>query len=244
MNKEKQSKLIAFCGYARAGKDVIAQHLLDDPEYVRMNFGDFIKEFYNPFLRGEMSLNDLEVAISERLFSEKSEEDLKQFLAKYAEPYDAGEHTIDAFTEQDDLKKIIRPILEHGGELIYGWVMDEYQRKLDEYVAQGRSVVNTRMCQLPEAEAWASKGGLVVYIDRQNHQPASQWDADIVSGLADNNHIGLHVINDGVDADDWNNKAKHIAEMIEEGYEYIRDSFHDYKTKMVMVYEPTVSHHS
>lgn len=216
MHKEKESKLIAFCGYARAGKDVIARHLLSNPKYVRMNFGDFIKEFYNPFLRGEMSLNDLEVTISEKLCSGKS--NLEQFLVMYAEPYGAGKHTIDAFTEQDDLKKVIRPILEHGGELIYDWVMDEYQRKLDEYVAQGRSVVNTRLCHLSEAEVWTSRGGLIVYIDRQNHQPASRWDADIVSTLVDNNYISLHVINDGVDADDWNNKAKHIAKAIEEYY--------------------------
>lgn len=220
-------KLIAFVGYARAGKDVIANHLIEQG-FIRMNFGDFIKEFYDDFLQGRMDLEQLEVAISERLYTEKSETDLGYFLHVYAERYAESKHSISAFTEDNALKEIIRPILEHGGELIYGWVLDSYNRKLDEYVAQGRSVVNTRLCQLPEAATWTQRGGLIVHIVRKDHPPATQWDEDIITNLEKAGYLQLAVWNNTPTAEGWNEASKNAARMLVDNYREYQTDYGDY----------------
>lgn len=231
----KTVKLIALCGYARSGKDSFSSYFLDQAsEYTRFNFGDIIKDFFDNFLARRITMNQLEAEMSQVLSSEKSEEDLKEFLSKYAEPYEKAMHSISAFSEDNVDKEIIRPILEHGGEVIYDWVSSTYFRSLDEYVAQGRSVVNTRLCRLPEAEEWKRRGGIIVYIDRLNHPPATDWDKKMVDDLLSNSHVALSVINDSTDSSDWNSQSRKFAEYLEESYDDIKYHFEKYGSRLVM----------
>ena len=66
-----------------------------------------------------------------------------------------------AFTESDELKQLIRPILEQWGEVNYDGVMREFFDSLPTHA------VNTRLVRLREAKEWISRGGIILRIRRQ-----------------------------------------------------------------------------
>ncbi len=123
--------LIAFAGYARAGKSTAADALVD-MGYKRVAFGDIIKR-------------QIDSAVREKLgFS--------------------------AFTENDDEKRKIRPLMEQWGSAFYESILTEFLENLPE------KAVNMRLVRLEEATAWTKRGGIIVEIRRPGYGPATDWE--------------------------------------------------------------------
>jgi len=208
-----KSQLVALAGYARAGKDVLADEFVK-LGFVRLNFGDFIKQFYDPFLTCQEEPTSLMKRIADNLHTDSTEQQVLDFFRDYIIPYRKDAYIISAYTEHNEEKQLIRPILEHGGELIYGWVMDSYHRQLDEYVAQGQSVINTRLCQLPEAAAWTERGGVIFGVERKDWPPATEWDKKIVDDLYKHDYVQITILNNAPSAELWAGQSRMWAEFL------------------------------
>lgn len=200
--KAKPLQFIALIGYAGAGKDVFAKHLLD-AGYVRHNYGDLIKQFFDDFTQRRMGPSELKDQILLHLDPNKTEQDVHEFFAAHILPYYENGYEISAFTENRGTKHHIREILEKGGELIYAHIQREYTDQLDSLLRHGHKVVNTRMCQIPEAKAAAQYGVTSYLIEREAWPPATDWDAQVVDDLADGGFIHHTVYNDAPDAQGW-----------------------------------------
>lgn len=131
--------LIAFCGYARSGKDEAAKTLITEAAYNRVCFGDIIKK-------------QLDAVVQKHLgFS--------------------------AFTEVDEEKAQIRPILEQWGEVNYDNIFKYFFEHLP------TPAVNTRLCRIREAREWIARGGILVEVQRPGVGPETQWSFDRVLEL-------------------------------------------------------------
>lgn len=94
-----------------------------------------------------------------------------------------------AHTEDRTKKAIIRRTLEMWGE-------DNYENILAEFLdTLPKRAVNTRLVRLKEAYAWKQRGGVIVCIERPNHRPATEWEADRLQELIDANVIDATVHN-------------------------------------------------
>jgi len=109
--------------------------------------------------------------------------------------YEIRSGRIDAFTEYDPDKDIIRPALERYGEVFQDELMAEY------YSTLPALAVNTRLIMPSEAQLWAEQGGVTIEVRRPGKAPVTEWGAKC---LADLHRLGLVVArihNDG-DLDD------------------------------------------
>lgn len=201
------NQYIALVGYAGAGKDVLAAHLIRNG-YVRHNYGDFIKQFFDPFTSGVEHPHELQACMLANLTTGKVEGDVYAFIDKYAQPYYVAEHTISAFTENRSHKPYIREILEHGGELIYDMVQRIYNQRLEHLLAEGENVINTRLCQLSEAAHSAAYGHTVYLIERSNWAPTTDWDAQVVADLEDGGYIHHTIYNDASSGEEWEAQSR------------------------------------
>lgn len=203
--------LLSLCGFGGAGKDVLADHLIRELGYVRHNYGDLIKAFYDPFLSGEESVYELTVRLLSQANEDLPLDEIYSFVDSTLVPYKLAGHCISAFTEDRAVKHHIRPVLERGGELIYHWVQRRYNERLEELLASGQHVINTRMCALSEAENSRLRDGYVVEIRRENWEPATEWDARTLRDLRRAGHIHETILNTGRTAEDWEAQSRNHA---------------------------------
>lgn len=80
---------------------------------------------------------------------------------------------IDPFTENDEVKRVIRPLLELWGDVFYDNVMEEFFRLLPPVA------VNTRICRIREMEKWIKEGGVIIHLSRPGVIPATKWEAEL-----------------------------------------------------------------
>jgi|GEM_PF-3092550 len=204
-------RLIALAGYGGAGKDDLAGPLID-AGYVRLNFGDVIKDFFGPFLRGEMGLLSLRYCVMQRMAEGITADDVNQFLIYECATFldasrQSGLRSVDPFTEDRDVKALLRPILERGGELIYDYVFKAYFYRLHTLISEGKRVVNTRLCKVPEAQAWRELGGKLWVVKRENHPPATPWDAQVLEALHDGGWVDMVLHNAQPSGEAWREHA-------------------------------------
>jgi hypothetical protein len=95
-----------------------------------------------------------------------------------------------AFTEVDAEKAKIRRTLENWGEDNYDNILRRFLADLPELA------VNTRLVRTREAEAWRSRGGVIVEIVRPGAQPATQWEHDRLQELRDGGFIDAEIFNE------------------------------------------------
>lgn len=100
-----------------------------------------------------------------------------------------------AFTEVDEEKQKIRPLLESWGDVNYWGIFHEYFSDLPELC------VNTRLCRVREAEEWKRRGGTILEIFRPGHGPVTPWEAKIGEDLLAAQLIDGIILNDGTIAD-------------------------------------------
>ena len=96
-----------------------------------------------------------------------------------------------AFTDDDERKARIRPLLEHWGDVNYDAILAEFFGSIP------ARAVNTRLVRLREAEEWKRRGGRIIEVTRPGYGPASQWEADNLDALRASGLIDAEVINDG-----------------------------------------------
>lgn len=195
-------QFICLAGYAGCGKDVLGDQFIH-LGYVRHNYGDVIKAFYDPFLRGEETIHALVIRIMRHSAPGITEQDIHNFTVRSLLPYVQAGHRISGFTEDRSVKHHIRPILERGGELVYAHIQRLYTERLDELLEAGVSVINTRLCAISEAENAEKRGARIYLIERNNWAPATTWDLDTVQALEDGDWIDAVLYNDYPTGEDW-----------------------------------------
>ena len=189
-------KMIGLTGFARTGKDALAAEL----GYTLLPFSTGIKTFFNPYISGHMSIRQLQQAVFE-VNPELTVQEWRTFVVKVIWPFEDADLSCDAFTDNDADKKVIRPVLEYGGELVYQHVFDDYFAQVDAALAAGQRIVNTRIATLPEARAWVKRGGVIYEVRRRGVEAASAWEADNLQGLWTANLISdVFFNNAGLDA--------------------------------------------
>ena len=77
---------------------------------------------------------------------------------------------IDTFTEDDEEKAKIRPLLEAWGEVNYTGIQNEFFEDLPE------RCVNTKLVRWPEAEQWKAVGGSIYEVFRPGQAAATEWE--------------------------------------------------------------------
>ena len=113
-----------------------------------------------------------------------------------------------AFTEIDEQKKQIRPILEQWGEVNYDGVIREFFDTLPP------RAVNTRLVRLREAKEWMRRGGIILRRRRPGVEPATDWERDRLQELYDGGAIHDTILNEGTVEQLWN-RVHHYAERVD-----------------------------
>lgn len=213
------SNLIALAGVARAGKDTLVKPLVAEG-WTLFNYGTVIKDFFEAYLEGRhgTSIGDI-VGDIKAANPNVGEDQMVTFVNEVLLPYEeqtAHIGGIDAFTEDDRLKKIIRPVLEKGGDMIYDHVMTTYFAEVDRLLAAGKKVVNTRLVRIPEAVAWKERGGVIYEVMRADWPAASQWEHDALETLRGSGMLDGILANIGTAAE-WDAFALEFAADLHDG---------------------------
>jgi hypothetical protein len=182
MGKEaKEIPLIALTGYSRSGKDTAADHLVS-LGYERRAFGDIIKglvrdagpttfRFFRDWLldsgRPQARVSDIAYGWS---------------LVKFC--------GVDPFTQDDDVKPLLRSLLEDYGLYRY----DEVARLF--FLDLPSKCVNSRACRLGEAQEWRKRGGVLVEVVRPGGKPHTDQERRWVEELHEAGAIDTILKND------------------------------------------------
>lgn len=193
-------KLLSLCGVARCGKDTLAKPLLARGWHL-LNVGTLIKDFYKDYVAGDQSIPQLREKMME-VAPELSDEDWQRFYAGVLLPFESADLMCDSHTEVDEHKKILRPILEDGGELIYDWLLREYFRRVDAMTSAGKNVVNTRVSRLAEAKEWHKRGAEIILIDCLHREAVSDWEKRSMAEIKQSGYI-TRIIGNWGSAEDW-----------------------------------------
>lgn len=214
------NRLIGLTGYERCGKDAFAAAFIKRG-YVRMNFGDHIKAFFDDFTQGRVVPAELAVTMIENVSSGFTSADVADFIRDVAIPFAADADPISAFTEGPE-KARLRPLLQRGGELAYDMLITSYFKAVDTALAGGARVISTRvgyntvLKNSPEAQGLTERGGLIITIDRQNWAAGNRWDHEALEGLEGDGYVKMKVINDAADGEEWAQISEAVAEMLAE----------------------------
>lgn len=99
--------ILAFMGFAKSGKDTIAKSFVENYGYQRIAFADNIKRELNKYLK-EVICNDIHE------YARKCDYEMSREMTNYMLNLDVSK--IDFFTENLELKKILRPYIIWYGE--------------------------------------------------------------------------------------------------------------------------------
>lgn len=102
-----------------------------------------------------------------------------------------------AHTADRAQKARIRELLVHGGEAFYDTVSHRFFSQLDQLLAVGERVVNTRLCRPPEAQAWVARGGIILEVTRPGCGPAEPMEAQWLEEIRALGLLAGTVVNDG-----------------------------------------------
>lgn len=208
--KMAKGNLIALAGFARCGKSVFGQALVERAGFTDLAFGSVIKAFFGDFIAGDSSISELQDAML-AVNPQMSTEEWLDFYDRILIPFWKLDLMCDAHTEDDADKSAIRPILERGGELIYDYVFTEYFAQVDALLADGKPVVNTRLVKIPEARAWRERGGQIILVQRKDWPPSTEWEHDALEALIKTDLTTGVTYNHGT-AEEWALKANEYAD--------------------------------
>lgn len=184
--------LIALTGYARTGKDRVADVLVAEYGYQKRSIGDIIKRdllyfaqdpaaahfvFYD-WLRdnghGAESVRNVTVGL-------RHARDLLTFV-----PFDP---LVRLYGITDHEKQFLRPVLEEYVNWRYEEIMREY------FATLPSPCVNNRLCRLEEAREWKARGGQIWLVTRPGFLPATEQEARWVDDLANGGFIDWTITN-------------------------------------------------
>lgn len=107
--------IVGLMGYAKSGKDFIARTLIEEYGYQRIAFADNIKKEMNLYLK-EAIYNDIKNIYED--ISKNNNTLLGKALFGKPSPFPFALENIDFFTEDLELKKILRPYIIWYGETL------------------------------------------------------------------------------------------------------------------------------
>ena len=167
--------LIALTGYSRCGKDTAADALVSIG-YERRCFGDIIKHLVH--VAGPREWEAFSAWLSE---TNRSAERLSWIAAGWSLVKDVGHSP---FTQEDNAKKLLRPLLEDYGIWKYDEVVEQFFHNLP------AKCVNSRLCRVDEGKMWRDRGGIIVEISRAGNDAHTeverQWMVELrEAGLID-----------------------------------------------------------
>lgn len=202
------TKLLAFTGTARTGKDTFANPMVG-LGWTKLAYGHVIKEFYAPYIAGDESISHLKARMLQ-VNPALTLHDWTKFQTEVLLPYEDHDISADAFSEDDTVKTIFRPILEKGGDLLYYYVTRTYFRRVQTMLDNGQRVINPRLVRLAEARRWTGMGGIIIDIQRPGKEAVSEWEAEALRELRASGLISHTFTNDRT-IEIWEAQAKSFA---------------------------------
>jgi hypothetical protein len=146
--------LIALTGYSRCGKDTAADALVSIG-YKRGCFGDIIKKMVD-------DANEEEWGKMHNWLEETGRgcDRISSIANAWSLLKDIGHSP---FTQADDVKAQLRPLLEDYGIWKYDDVAERFFESLP------AKCVNSRLCRVDEGKMWRDRGGIIVKIARPDN---------------------------------------------------------------------------
>lgn len=160
---------IALTGYARSGKDEVANSLIKHHGFTRHSLGDIIKAQTDVLLKNHVGIS--------------------------------------AFTEKDEEKAVIRPLLEAWSVVNCHGILKAYWDNPPE------KFVNNRLVKLDEAVEFKTRGGIIVLVRRPGKKAATEWEHLQLESLITNNMIDFTIDNDSTIAE-LKNKVSKLVEKL------------------------------
>lgn len=177
--------LIALTGYSRSGKDTAADALVEIG-YQRRAFGDIIKAM----------VDDADY---------KSFREFHEWLLETGRPQPRISAIaygwslikvcgVSPYTQEDDTKIHLRPVLEDYGIWKYEQVTDRFFSTLP------KLCVNSRLCRAAEGKRWRQEGGILIEIIRPGNKAHTEVEAGWMVELTEAGLIDVVLYNDGTQA--------------------------------------------
>jgi hypothetical protein len=174
--------LIALTGYSRCGKDVAADALVSIG-YERRCFGDIIKHLVQ--IAGPSEWEGFAEWLQE---TNRNSQRISQIATGWSVVKDLG---YSPFTQDDDVKPMLRPILEDYGIWKYNEVVEQFFHNLP------AKCVNSRLCRVDEGKMWRDRGGIIVKIIRPGNDSHTEVERIWMEELHEACLIDMVVGNDG-----------------------------------------------
>lgn len=201
--------MIGLFGVSRVGKDTFADVIVEEFNALKVSQGDYIKRYFAPML----SLKERPEQFAERM-SGKMDTDAfwRMYWDHGAEVVDFArsqdpENGVDAFTQEDRVKDRIRPLLEHGGYVI----LEQVEREMYDHIADYEGlVINSRLFDVPQCQAWRDRGGLVIELHKPGVGPKTDYERTNVQAVRDAGLVNLDLHNRGT-IGEWQELARRIA---------------------------------
>lgn len=172
---------IGLTGAARTGKDTVGRFLVD-AGYTRVAFGDFIKKEVSLLDRG-MEESFFRYWVHRELDEDRAQEvedSLSYYLSEKPDP----------FTEDNQIKPKLRPLLEEWGMYRYGGILNQMITELPDLA------VNTRLMRAREAQAWVDNGGVIWEVTRPGYGPETEFARQCLEEMRESGLISLTINND------------------------------------------------
>ena len=174
--------LIALTGYSRCGKDVAADALVS-VGYERRCFGDIIKRMVDN--ADKLEWCDLYNWLDD---TNRSVKRIASIANAWSLVKDIGHSP---FTQVDEIKTNLRPLLEDYGIWKYDEVVEQFFHNLP------AKCVNSRLCRVDEGKMWRDRGGIIVKIIRPGNYAHTEVERVWMEELHEACLIDVVVGNDG-----------------------------------------------
>lgn len=207
---EKRAPLVAFTGYGNVGKDEAAKVLIE-LGYQRCAFGDIIKRMSQDasiacpngildWMAGVLAGADCPIKSEmESAFLDFNRRGMGLAIEIHNGLYGIQCQQYDPFSEQDEVKKRLRPALEWLGMWRYGEILEEFVS----YIKP--PAVNTRLMRVAEGKIWKDNGGKIFLIHKPGVAPQTAFENNAVQTLMSERLIDNTIFNDGSREDLWKN---------------------------------------
>jgi hypothetical protein len=181
----KLHPLIALTGYSRSGKDTAADALVA-LGYQRKAFGDIIKSM----------VDDTDYKVFGNFHDWLIETGRPQArISAIAYGWSLIKMCgVSPFTQEDDTKIHLRPVLEDYGIWKYEQVTERFFSTLP------KLCVNSRLCRAAEGKRWREEGGILIEIVRPGNKAHTDVEAGWMVELTEAGLIDVVLYNDATPA--------------------------------------------
>lgn len=204
--------LIGLIGYSRVGKDEFADVFVQDFNALRVSQGDHIKQHFS----GLLNLTETPFQLVERLRGRINEDAFwEMYFHHGADVVDYARSVndrtgVDAFTQVDAVKDRLRPLLEKGGYVILPVVEAEMWANVHAYPGL---VINSRLFDVPQCEAWRAQGGLIWELHRPGVGPKTEYEDKNMREVRAAGLVNANFTNAGT-LGDWHAQARRVATQV------------------------------